>query len=347
MNKLAGAAFAWSEGDGCVKDDLYCKIESIVKRVLSKFGNDLTLFEEIDQEFDAFLNKERCRAEAEEQRALQFALSKAQLQAAHRRASEEIEGRLEGYEVPEVVAVLLRETWRDVLLLISLRQGTESKAWHNALSLMDKILWSVKPKFETLERQKLLKCVPAIFNELREGLTRISCDPCKIASVFKCLQACHVIALRADQNPSGEQRIENLCVQDQMKYSSIEDIVLEGMQIDEKDGANGTAENREDNVYSAQVESLIVGTWLEIIDESGDRNRVKLFWRNVADESLVFVNRRGIKTTEMSVKELAALFQIGNVKVLNDLEAPLMDRAFSSMVDVLENMEEKYFSQMA
>ena len=352
LNKLAQAAFAWSEADDGAGDELYEKMEAVVKRVLSEFDNDLALFEEIDQEFTAFLKKEQHRSEVAEHRAQQISLGKAQFKAARRQVSEEIEARLKDREVPKVVAILLREAWRDVLLLVNLRQGTESKAWSNALALMDKILWSVEPKYGNIERQRMLERIPLILKELREGLVSISYDPCKIARVFKCLQACHVTALRLEQRPGGEGRRDISRLQmghedlkiddDSIEAQGSDEIVLEGLSANEEEAEHSNAEKRGSDEYTEQVESLSVGAWLEIVGESGARRRVKLSWKSIADSSLILVNRRGIKVMEMSVNELATLIQAGRAVVLNELEVPLMDRALSSMVDALRNMEEQY-----
>ncbi|HEC15490.1 MAG TPA: DUF1631 domain-containing protein [Sedimenticola sp.] len=358
LNRLAQAAFAWSEGDGAAGDDLYEKMESVVKRILSEFDSDLALFEEIDQEFGAFLEKEQHRSEAAEHRIRQISRGKAQLKAARRQVAGEIEARLKGREVPKVVAVLLRHAWRDVLLLVNLRQGPESRAWTNALALMDEILWSVEPKFDQAERQRMLQRMPAILKELREGLTSISYDPCKMTKLFKYLQACHIAALRPAQSSGGESRAETPGPDagtgglepavEPAGDRGIEEIVLEGLEVVEEEGPeDDDAEAGVSDEYSAQVEALAVGTWLEIIGDNGTASRVKLSWKSVADGFLVFVNRRGIKMMEVSTGELAALLRAGNATVLSDLEVPLMDRALSSMMEALNNMEEQRPSKKA
>ncbi len=345
LNRLAQAAFAWSEVEECSTDELYLKIESIVQRILSEFDNDMRLFEVLDQEFTELQERELHRSSLAEQRAQQNSKGKAQLLAARCRVSEEIEKRLDGREVPQIIATLLHEGWRDVLILINLRQGLESKAWKESLALMDRLLWSIEPKSEHAERQKLLKQIPSILKVLRAGLNSISYDQCKMAKLFHELQECHFTVLHIVPSPSEAQQkqkaqppvkpvVEALPVKPSQE---VEEIVLESPCFEEDEG----------DEFDHQVEFLAIGNWLEIIEENGIKIRAKLSWRSATDNSLVFVNRRGIRVLEISANGLATLFRAERAVVLRDLEVPLMDRAISSMMDALNNLDEKQSSKRA
>ena len=100
--------------------------------------------------------------------------------------------------MPEVVERLLTEGWRDVMLLALLREGEDSEQWRQAVELAGRLVWSVQPKHEPTERQRLLKAIPELLSGLREGLNNISFDPHKAGRLFKALQACHIAALRGN-----------------------------------------------------------------------------------------------------------------------------------------------------
>ena len=76
--------------------------------------------------------------------------------------------------MPEVVERLLTEGWRDVMLLALLREGEDSEQWRQAVELAGRLVWSVQPKHEPTERQRLLKAIPELLSGLREGLNNIS-----------------------------------------------------------------------------------------------------------------------------------------------------------------------------
>jgi len=345
LNRLAQAAFAWSEVEDYSTDELYLKIESVVQRILSEFDNDMSLFETLDQEFTALQKQELHRSNMAEQRTQQNSKGKAQLLAARRQVSKEIEKRLDGREVPQIIATLLHEGWRDVLILINLRQGLESKAWKESLVLIDRLLWSIEPKSEHAERQKLLKQIPSILKVLRAGLNSISYDQCKMAKLFHELQECHFAVLHIVPSPGEEPKKQEVespaeAVVEALPTkpsSEVEEIVLESPCFEEDEG----------DEFDHQVEFLAIGNWLEITEESGIKIRAKLSWRSATDNSLIFVNRRGIRVLEISANGLATLFRAERAVVLRDLEVPLMDRAISSMMDALNNLDEKQSSKRA
>lgn len=348
LNNLGRAAFGWSEGDDHSKDSLYHKIESSIKCILEEFGDDISLFDEVNQEFADFLENEQRGARVTEERTAQIVQGKEQLKLARKQVAEEINGRLKGRgDMPEAVISLLTKGWKDVLLLICLRQGQDSKAWANALSLVDRILWSVEPKSEHAERQKLLKEIPALLKELRKGLNSISYDQHKMARLFKELQICHITSLHpdpADPKParpllSKEEETEEITAPLLTEDQVVEEIVLVAPSAEMEGDANAS-EAVEHDEYAEQAGGLEVGSWLEIKEEDGIRIRAKLSWKSVANGSLVLVNRRGVKVAEMSVNGLAMRLRAGNVRVLEEMDVPLMDRALSSMVETLKNMEE-------
>jgi len=97
---------------------------------------------------------------------------------------------------PDVVKNLLAHGWKDVLTLVYLRQGEKSEKWDHVVALIDNLLWSVQPKVEMGERQKLLKAIPDLLQELRAELISISYDQHELAQILKSLQASHIHALQ-------------------------------------------------------------------------------------------------------------------------------------------------------
>ncbi|MBA1330391.1 thymidine phosphorylase, partial [Candidatus Endoriftia persephone str. Guaymas] len=96
----------------------------------------------------------------------------------------------------------LKDGWKDVMLLNYLRQGPDSDDWKESLEIVDKLLWSVRPKEEYAERQELLRNIPELLRNLRERLNSISFDQHKMARLFKELQNCHISCLRGKELPS-------------------------------------------------------------------------------------------------------------------------------------------------
>jgi hypothetical protein len=213
-----------------------------------------------------------------------------------------------------------------VLLLAYLREGEESENWKKSVSIARQLIWSVSPKSDQNERQKLLKLIPELLKSLREGLGNISYDQHKAAQLFKDLQACHIAALRGGQVPPStpEQSAE--------APAEVEEVILGG---DEE-----PLEPEIDDEYNAQAKQMVVGQWLEWQDEHGDTQRGKLSWRSEVTGTYVFVNRKGAKLAEMGSFSVAALLRGGKAQILDNVEKPLMDRALGAMLEVLKHTGE-------
>ncbi len=325
LNSMAQAAVGWTEQAGRADGGLYAKMESIVERVLAGFEDDIDLFQELNDEFNQFMEREEQGRELAEKRVAQVTQGKEQLEQSRRRVEQEIDRRLNGRGVvPKVVADLLRDGWKDVLLLILLRQGEESGRWNDALTLMDRLLWSIEPKQDEEARQELLQEIPGLLKGLRSGLNEISYDQHRMAALFRDLQACHVDCLK------GEDPARHVPV----------------LELPEGDTAEPPADTvqtevvgeagQEKDEFERRADELPLGTWLEVTDENGERFRAKLSWRSKVTGTCLFVNRKGMKVAELPREGLIEWFRSGRAVELREVNVPLMDRALVAMMKVLD-----------
>lgn len=331
LNAMAQAAIGWTEESGRSGDGLYAHIESAVGRILTKFDDDLTLFDELYEQFAAFLEREQRGAHVAEERAAQVTQGKEALVEAKRHVADEIGHCLSNYgAVPDVVQNLVRDGWNDVLLLIYLRKGRESEEWTDAVNLMDRLVWSVMPKPSHSERQELLRSIPELLKALRAGLAGISYNQHKMTRAFKGLQARHLACLRggrALESADADQADEDNQVDG--AGDVMEEIVLESV-----DARSAPIESEPDQ-FDAQARELEVGAWLELTEEDGTVVRAKLSWRSNISGSCLFVNRKGMKVAEVTQQGLGVWLRSGKAVVLPAVSVPLMDRALNSMLATL------------
>jgi hypothetical protein len=354
LNSLAQAAVGWSENLGRGAASLYGQIESIVERIMREFDDDVELFDDLYRQFADYQEREQKGAGIAENRATQVTQGKERLVGAKAEVDQAISAAIAKYvdEVPVVVKNLLNDGWKGVLLTILLREGSESQDWVDALDTMDRLIWSIQPKPDVKERQALLKAIPQLLKRLRAGLGDISYDQHKMASMFKTLQACHVKCLRntsvkqramevarvkrapiANQTP--QQPIKKGFALDEEAKSSAENI-SEEIVLESPSSAQKIAhESAETDQFTTMAASLTRGAWIERTDEQGEVTRAKLSWRSGISGVCLFVNRKGIKVAEVTPQALAAWFRGGTAVILEGAGVPLMDRALSAMVDVL------------
>ena len=220
--------------------------------------------------------------------------------------------------VPVVVRNMLRDAWKDAMVLAYLKNGPESEKWHRMVELVDQLLWSVEPRHVPEERRKLLDTIPSLLKGLREGLNEISFDQHKITRMFKSLQECHVACLKA-------QPIEVLPTE------QVESDLVEADTLLPEETIEITDEHAKQ-----QAESLQVGAWVEFTSKDGKTQRLKLSWKSRVSNNCLFVNRKGIKSLELNLPELAQAFAEDRIKVLEDAGKLLTDRAMNAMVSSLK-----------
>ncbi len=347
LNSLARAAMGWSDDGDRAENSLYGHIETIVNRIVAGFGDDPLLFDELNEGFAAYMEREQRGADIAEERTNQVTRGKEQLRLAKTMVAEEIERRLRHHPgLPLVVQTLLEDGWKDVLLLSYLRQGPESGSWTENLRVTDRLLWSVEPKSEYAERQELLRAIPDLLRQLREGLNGISYDQHKMARIFKELQACHIACLRTGgRSGPAAAPAEKTEAPDARKAAADRQTDRNTGAESEDDGRDiqlpmdsGSDEIQHDR-FTEMAENLGVGTWLELREEDGRQVRIKLSWKGDVSDVYVFVNRKGVKVLEMTRVGVARLFRSQSAEVLQDVNVPIMDRALGAMLETLKTTE--------
>ncbi|RLJ19638.1 DUF1631 domain-containing protein [bacterium endosymbiont of Escarpia laminata] len=331
LNNLAQAAIGWSDGGDRSSDSLFGVMENIVKRVLTDFDDDPAIFKALNDDFNEWWEREQRGADVAEQRTNQVTRGKEQLRAAKAAVTDELNKRLQFQkQLPEAVISLLRDGWKDVLLLNYLRQGPESEEWKESLEIVDKLLWSVAPKKEYAERQELLRNIPELLRNLRERLNAISFDQHKMARLFKELQNCHIACLRGKSLSAGVDTVTDLHI----SFPDSQLINQSSLLVEDLESETVIAAIHDK--FTEQAESLGIGTWLALFDGE-EKKRVKLSWKSDVTDILVFVNRKGVKALELTMDGLAMHLRDGSAEVLDVTNAPIMDRALGAMLDALKH----------
>ncbi len=336
LNSLAQAAVSWNDAGDRDSDNLYRKIESVIKRIMNDFHDDPAIFADLDDEFSVWWEQEQRGAEVAEQRTNQVTRGKEQLRSAKQIVTEVLNSRLEKLEmVPEAVMELLEDGWKDVLLLNYLRQGPESDEWKDSLAIVDRLLWSVQPKTQYTERQELLRSIPELLRNLREKLNSISFDQHKMARLFKELQNCHIGCLRGGDATAAKG--PGTAPAKIMQINFPDSQFLSGTSSFLADELSEYEESTQDQ-YTQQAENLEVGDWLEITDGTV-KSRVKLSWKSNVSNAYIFVNRKGMKSLELTLQGLAKRLREGTINLIELPKAPIMDRALGAMLDALKNTD--------
>ncbi|OQX30335.1 MAG: hypothetical protein B0D94_11780 [Candidatus Sedimenticola endophacoides] len=319
LNSLARAAAHLNRSGDRGESALYAKVEEVVRRVVNEFDNDVRLFTELHEQFDAFLEGELQSSAGTEKRASETIQGREKLVYARQRVDQEIANSLaQVRSLPRDVVDLINGPWRDVLVLTLLRKGENSDDWRRAVLLIRSLVWSVQPKIARVERQSLLRAIPNLLKGLRNGLHEIAFDRHKMSAIFKRLQGYHLLCLRGDVPPrviDGAQ-IKQLLERKRKEF----DVVSEAPSHD-----------LPGERFLDQADSLKVGDWINLLGKDGVTRRAKLSWRSEITGACLFVNHKGMKVSELRVETLARNLRDGKAKLLQDVNVPLTDRALNAL----------------
>jgi len=325
LNSLAKMATGWSQNKNADQDVLYQQIESTVNTVLSQFDTDINIFNDLNLQLSQFIEQQEHNSTAVEKRITKASHGQEKLASSQREVDQIIHQLLtEHSPLPKIVVTLIEDGWKHVLKLRLLQKGKDSDEWKEAVHLMHQLVWSVSPKSEASERKQLLETIPKLLKALKAGLSGASFNQHKMTALFKTLQDCHIKCLNGSALPENEL----------LDTTSLIDTEIEG----KPETIVEIPENKKiisDEKAQKLARDLKVGTWLELIDEHGS-SRIKFSWRSNLTGRCLFVTYKGMKAAELSLSELANLFQQGQVSIINQTE-PLMDRALVSMMNTINN----------
>ena len=358
LNALADAAATW---DGEADGGLQRQIEAVVQRVLVEFEDDIALFDELAEDFEDFLERERRRAAEAEARSARLLDNKERLRLAKQAVKAEVEARCSRHELPRFVREFLVSYWQNLLLITRVKEGEDSLEWKRVLQTMDNLIWSVQPK-QPPERERLVRMLPGLLGALREGMTLISMREDDFQGFLTRLADRHAevvnrAAARAateaepaavDDDPlaespllgggaSGEdvapveenREITTATLHRLIREEDLGDIEVEEITLGEDD----TGPVQEEDAYLEMARRLEQGTWIEFRDDEGGSHRAKLTWISPISGNYLFTNRQGHKSADMTLQGLAAEFRRGSARIIEDV--PLIDRAVSSLLDGL------------
>ncbi|WP_397451383.1 DUF1631 domain-containing protein [Pseudomonas sp. NA-150] len=336
LNEIASAALGWGGRDDYQRDTLYVRIEQVVQRLLNDFVDDPAIFSELLVDFLAYTSDERRRSELLEQRTRDAEEGRARAELARQRVQQELNQRLLGKTLPEVVVRLLQEAWSKVLLLTCLKHGEQSAEWQAGLGAMDDLIWSVELHDEPEARQRLLDLVPGLLKSLRDGLTSAAFDPFATSDFFSQLEGLHVQAFQhfARQQDAQEERHAAPALTGEM-VEVMEEIVL--IAPGEQALSEPSIRLADDDAAVLQVDALRVGCWVEMQEDEDHKLRCKLAAIIESTGRYVFVNRTGMKVLEKTRMGLAVEFRRGAVRLLDD--ALLFDRALEAVIGNLRRLK--------
>ncbi|WP_111497456.1 DUF1631 domain-containing protein [Marinobacter bohaiensis] len=325
LNALARAGIGWSESNEKTRDKLYEQIHNIVARILNEFDGDISLFEQLNDEFDQFLAKENRKATLVEQRTRESERGRIKSQKAQETVDELLQARLRKHRIPDTIRNILVNGWSRVMFLAYLRDDVEHR-WNQTVRVVDDLIWCLHPHLDDEERDQWVRVVPGLLKSLRAGLEEVSYNSTGLDAMMSDLKhelteafRAHALAEAQTDSPAAESP-------EPMPEDDTDDTPTAIQRQQEIEDA-ATAE------YIDKIDAIGVGHWVEFNLVNGARFRCKLSAIIEEADCFVFVNRMGLKVIEKTRTELAHEMRRGRLTVLE--QGALIDRALDAVMGSL------------
>jgi len=323
LNNLAEAGARWVGNDGTQQYDIYEKIKYTVDRILKEFDNDVKIITTLLLEFSSYTKNILRRQELMEKRAMEKAQGEEKLREVKLRVNDEIRRRTQNRELPSAVLLFLLQPWSDYLSFALLRYGEQSEKWSRALSLVDDVLWAVKPKTRDEDKARQMDMHEDLMTSIESGFDTIGFDQTKGRKLIDAVTSLMKLAMQSKKAEPAPAPMRN----------KLEKIAAE------KAGsrpANDEAASPEEAQVVEKLKMIEFGTWFEF--EGG--KRLKVAWYNARTSHYMLVDQMGKRVDMMSGLDMARQMISGTAKIISGSSKPFFERALENIFQKLNEKAE-------
>ncbi|WP_020408229.1 DUF1631 domain-containing protein [Hahella ganghwensis] len=340
LNELATAAIGWTEKSSGGNDPFLNKLEEVVLRLLNEFESDLTIFDEILDDFHKFQESEKKRRQLVEQRTRDSEVGKAKSEAAKKEVQEVLNQCLEGVSVPDLVLEILREGWSSYMVLLHLKYGTEHEQWNDSLATVDSL---INPTNLNGEAEPLdMDAVESVLAKLKEGLSQTAFKP---FDLDKCLQKLEAdIVDIAQKRLATEVAFEEECHADsESDHEDFESAVLGALDL-------GDLEEVAQNIDEIEQEDGIEDA-ASVISAASDQSLIEPSEVEASQSTPVTRQNPGTEEVVTASAKIVLVEEESDAEVeetADEKTLQLVDRLrIGSWVEVNEGEEKKYRCKLA
>jgi diguanylate cyclase (GGDEF)-like protein len=326
LNQLARLGNTRDTREG-IDRDVGQRVDELLHKVVDEYDENPEVFQEVVSELNPLVDKQTRAYRGNIERTIRASEGQQKLARARRAVVDEMDQRISGKQVPDLLLELLNPGWRNLLVHTHLRQGDDSNEWHDQLALIDQ-LWaqleeSIEPGSEAyVDPDILLKRVV-------DGLNSISFDPSKRTPLIMNLSSALVGDTTGKKSTVTASPVEPSGIADALGLDGLLPEIEPTIEAEDEDLRQSWAKAVD------RARRIQVGEWLATSDPQGRPLILTVAFIGDDSSGFVLVNRKGIKTRELTLKEMGDGLHEGHITLLDDFDLPLMERASQRM---LENM---------
>lgn len=284
-------------------------IDEVVERLAAAPELSADLVSGASKELDRLLQRHRKAAVAIEDRVVEACVGQQRLIDARRVVDASLNSSFLGIEVPAAWIRLLEQRLVPLMVLSVLRQGPDSAEWQAVEQQMDKFAQD----FVALREQRppgrpvedVLAWIRLFLNEAEVGGAGGENPTLGLASAW-----------------AGEPT-------EWQPYRSVLAHVLNEPKAKPQD--------QQLDRLAQQVDVLQPGDWLTFKSRDGRPRALKLAWHAPDHARFVFVSQLGHKADDMEREQLLEAMRLGDVKVLEDGQSSIIERAWRRMMESMHD----------
>jgi diguanylate cyclase (GGDEF)-like protein len=290
------------------------KIKQVLDQLVSRIGQgsitNPDIFAKANEELKEISVPLAKSRELNIRRVIEIYEGKQKLEKARQKIQHEIDNRLVGKAIPNVVQLLLDSGWQHLLVITELNDA-ENAVRQRYLGVLDELLaWYTDLEQLPTEQDSIIEMELEFINSNLGSV-------CTNAFVHSKIMAELSATLIGTGTPRVRKPIDKTVVEPKARKITNEFI---------------------SDSWMLQVEQFTIGDWFTFSLEKEAFEPLNLIWIGETPPTYVFVNRDGYKKQELTRKELAELLESGAVTQIENLDEPLMNRATTTM---LQQMQEK------
>jgi len=308
---LDALTLSCESNDGASPQDreLLQRAAEAVARVVAEFNEDLAIFELAANELQDLLQQQRRRAEVVERRSAETVHGRERLLQARLQAAAALAQRTSARALTPVTAQFLEQHWQHHLVQLLLRDGQGSQRCAQVLALADELV-AVDEAAARGEGGRVAGRVLGLHAGLVECLSSSGLDD-QVADEWM------AGLTRAMAFPDTPRDVRPLPAMPQLADDSDDTRLLQVV--------GGHAAIDFDPVLAQRMATLAPGSWMRLIEDTGEEGSVKVAWISPLTSRLLLVNRRGVRKLVASPQQLAALVKAG--RLLDDTAELPFDEA--------------------
>ncbi len=233
--------------------------------------------------------------------------------------------------------ILFEKVWLPLMVQIALRQGMDSDPWHKVIAMVKKQVWSLIPKSNLEDQEKLQKVLPQVAHSLHRAMRSLKlAEPLQqsLRDYLK-LEQQNVVEETARNIIEAKRKTRSLSAQsfapveeDTTEFDEMMQTGIFQIPAEMADAFKTVKPDKPKKI--SQVDALSTGEWVNMRLE-GTKMLVKLAWKAEDSSLFIFVDRDGKRICELDATKLAQQFESGDISLMDSGSADSEKTQFSFM----------------